>query len=60
MNPLEWVFNDNFFFSWISSVFQMVFDFLSWDIIKGGLAFTLGLGIALYAVMRIKNAFGGV
>ena len=44
---------------WLSDTFQLIYNILNWDIVKGGLAFTLGLGIALYAVLKIRGAFGG-
>ena len=44
---------------WTSDLFNLMFNILNWDIVKGGLAFTLGLGIALFAVMKIRQAFGG-
>jgi hypothetical protein len=44
---------------WVADLYQLVYNILGWDIVKGGLAFTLGLGIALYAVLKIRGAFGG-
>ncbi len=42
----------------LNSVFDLMGAILTWDIVKGGLAFVLGLGIALFAVNRIRQAFG--
>ena len=44
---------------WIGDLWQLVYNMLSWDIVKGGLTFILGVGIALYAVLKIRQAFGG-
>ncbi len=46
-------------YTWNSDVYTLMMTVLNWDIVKGGLAFTLGLGIALYAVLKIRQAFGG-
>lgn len=44
---------------WIADVWTLMQTMLSWDIVKGGLAFCLGLGIALFAVATVRRAFGG-
>ncbi len=44
---------------WVTDLFTLMYTILSWDIVKGGLVFMLGVGIALYAVLRIRQAFGG-
>jgi hypothetical protein len=44
---------------WSVDLQTLIYNILNWDIVKGGLAFTLGLGIALYAVLKIRGAFGG-
>jgi hypothetical protein len=42
----------------LNAVFDLMAALLSWDIVKGGLVFILGLGIALLAVNRIRQGFG--
>jgi hypothetical protein len=45
--------------AYMNDTFLLIYNFLGWDIVKGSLAFTLGLGIALFAVQRIREAFNG-
>lgn len=44
---------------YIYDVWTLLLASLNWDIVKGGLVFTLGLGIALFAVATVRRAFGG-
>jgi hypothetical protein len=43
---------------YIWRTFELMAQILSWDIVKGGLSFVLGTGIALFAVRKIREAFG--
>ena len=44
---------------WTMDLWQLVYNFLAWDVVKGSLVFILGLGIALWGVSTIRRAFGG-
>jgi ABC-type Fe3+ transport system permease subunit len=45
--------------TWRDPLWQLVYNTLNWDILRGGLTFVVGLGIAYFAVQRIRRAFGG-
>jgi len=38
-------------------LWQLIYDLLNWDVVKGGLTFFMALMIGAYAIQRIKRSF---
>jgi len=44
--------------TWRDPLWRLVYDVLSWDIVKGSLSLVLAFGIGMFLVARIRRGLG--